>query len=113
MKNIATVLLVLLLGFLIGWAADSGRTPVAAQKIATTNELARLYPSQRALTALKDMRVISLLDGNNVAMARRLLIQDLDSQLSSLGALSRELQLTEFDTRALKDGQAFLEKSKR
>jgi hypothetical protein len=113
MKNTITALVVLLVGFLIGWAADSGRTPAAAQKVPNSSELAKLYPSQLALTALKDMRVITLLDSNNVAMARRLLVQDLDSQLSSLDALSRELQLTESDKRTLKDGQAFLEKNKR
>jgi hypothetical protein len=113
MKNITTIAIVLLLGFLIGWAADGERTPTAAQKNAETKELARLYPSQLALTAFKDMRVIALLDSNNVAMARRLLVEDLDTQLSSLDALSRELQLTDFDKRALSDGRAFLEKNKR
>jgi hypothetical protein len=112
MKNITTIVVVLLLGFLIGWAADGERTPAAAQKNADKNELARLYPSQLALTAFKDMRVIALLDSNNVAMARRLLVQDLDSQLSSLDALSRQLQLTHFDKRTLRDGRAFLEKNK-
>ena len=119
MKNATIIPIGLLVGFLCGWAADSGRGPAnaqskaAAEKAANTETLAGLYPNEIALTVLKDMRALTVLDTNDAVTARRLLKQDLESQLSLLEILSRELELSDFDQSALKDGRAFLEKRKR
>jgi hypothetical protein len=115
MKTTALVLVALVVGFAIGWSIRGTRstTPPGSQEIANSKELARLYPSGLALRALHDMRVLVLLSSNDVTMARSLLIQDLEIHTSSLSGLSREVQLSEFDRKALKDAESFLAESKR
>ena len=114
MKTTILFLLALVVGFGIGWSIrGTRRAPSDSQEAANTKEMAKMYPSGLALRALKDMRVLVSLSSNDVAMAQRLLIQDLDSHTSSLSALSREIQLNEFDQKALRDAADFLAETKR
>jgi hypothetical protein len=113
--KITALIVTLLVGFGIGWSVRGIRhtAPADPQETANTKALAKLYPSQLALGALKDMRVLVLLSSNDVTMARTLLVQDLDVHTSSLSALSSEIPLSEFDQKALKDAASFLAETKR
>ena len=115
MKTTALLFLALVVGLAVGWSVRGARHTAQpdTQETANTKELARLYPSGLALRALKDMRVLVLLSSNDVAMARTLLIQDLDIHTSSLSGLSREVELSDFDRKALKDAESFLAEVKR
>jgi hypothetical protein len=115
MKTTALILALLAVGFTVGWSFRGTRhvTPSDSQEMANTKELARLYSSRLAQQALKDMRVLVLLSSNDLAMAQRLLVQDLDSHTSSLSALSREVQLSDFDQKTLRDAESFLLEAKR
>ena len=108
MKKLSSIIITLLLGVLIGWSVTRER----AQQNETSEELAKLYPTEVALRAMKDMRVLTLLNSNDVVMAKKLLIQDLDMQMSVLSHLRRESRLSEFDIQALKDAGGFLKESK-
>lgn len=110
MKYAVLIVVAVIFGFVAGWSIRGLRV---AQEAANTKELARLLPTQHAHSALKDMRVITLLNSNDVVMARRLLIQDLQSHASLLEGLGREIELRELDKQALKDSEAFLLEAKR
>jgi hypothetical protein len=114
MKSTILIILALAVGFVAGWSVRGIKNPAqpSLQDSANTKELAKLYPSGLALRALKDMRVIISLNSNDVATARSLLVQDLDIHVSSLSVLSHEVELSEFDKKALQDAQTFLHEVK-
>ena len=71
--------------------------------------LGKLYTRELGLIALADMRVLTMLESNHIATAKRLLVLDLGRRLSSLSALSSEVELSEFDEKVLRDGNRFLQ----
>ena len=110
MKSKIVVIFAAVVGFLIGWnlRGAPNKTASDSQEKANVTELAKLYPSQLALSSLKDIRVLVLLSSNDVAGARTLLLQDLKSHVSSLSGLSQETALNDFDRKALTDAQSYL-----
>jgi hypothetical protein len=109
MKNIV-IIVALILGLIVGWLARGVRQSPKpqTQTAADTAEMAKLYPAVLALAALKDMRVLVSLSSNDVAMAKRLLLQDLKGHASSLSGLGQEYSLSDFDRKAGKDAEDFL-----
>ena len=71
--------------------------------------LGKLYPAGVGLRVLKDIRIITLLNSNDIAMSKRLLLQDLDINVSSLSMLDHEVSLEDFDRKACQEGVLFLE----
>lgn len=108
MKNLI-IIIALVLGVVVGWLARGVHKPhLQTQAAADTAEMAKLYPATIALAALKDMRVIVSLSSNDVATAKRLLVQDLKGHASSLSSLGQEYSLSDFDRKAGKDAEEFL-----
>jgi hypothetical protein len=70
--------------------------------------LGKLFPSGVGLRVLKDMRILMILNSNDVVTTKSLLLQDLDLNVSSLSGLSREVELSEFDKKVLQEGERFL-----
>jgi hypothetical protein len=76
-------------------------------------ELGKLYKTELALRIWKDIRILTLLDSNDLANAKAILHQDLQSNVSSLRTLGQQFQLDERQGTALKDAEKFIQKSKR
>ncbi len=114
----ASIILLLAIGFCLGWAVD-GRTEAKAEKsrapltAADTAEIVKLYPTQHALSALHSMRVLALLNSNDVVRAKEILQLDVKSHISSLENLGRLLELSDSDQKALHDGKTFLGQHKK
>lgn len=113
MENL-TIIVALVVGLFVGWLARGvGHSPQPqTQRAADTAEMAKLYPAVLALAASKDMRVLVSLSSKNVAMAKRLLLQDLKGHASSLSALGQEYPSGDFDRKAGKDAEDFLREFK-
>lgn len=102
----------MLVGRVIG-QRPAMKTEVVAATAEKEKALGKLYPEGIRFRVLQDMRVISLLNSNDIAMSKRLLIQDLDINVSSLSMLSHEMMLEESHKKTLQEGELFLETLKK
>jgi hypothetical protein len=98
MKNIL-IIGALILGFVIGWSVQSLRH---SAQTAQTKNLANLYSGENAIQAGWDMRTLTLLNDNDIPMAKKVLIENLDYHVTTLSKLSRESELSGFEIRELK-----------
>jgi hypothetical protein len=88
---------------------------VSAQAAFRSNkeiELGGMYTGVLAHRVSIDVRVLMLLESNNVAAARSLLFVDLEGRVAELSELKNELGLTEVDSNILSVGQQFISRSK-
>src|SRR5881396_3512090 len=76
-------------------------------------ELGKLYRTELALRIWKDIRILTLMDSNDLVNAKAILHQDLQSNVSSLRTLGQQFQLDERQGAALKDAEKFIQKPKR
>jgi hypothetical protein len=99
----------LLAGMLFG--AIAGHF-IKSDSVKNENALGKLYPREVGLRASQDMRIIVLLNSNDVVMAKKILLQDVDVSVTSLSMLNREVGLAQFDKKVLQDASQFLSAEK-
>jgi hypothetical protein len=89
------------------------KTEVFAASDEKEKVLGKLYPEGIRFRVLQDMRILTLLNSNDFTMSKRLLVQDLDINISSLSMLSNEVKLEESVKKTLQEGELFLEAAKK
>lgn len=116
-RTITVFLIAIIASAICAGFISANRTANAADKTfensAKEIELGKLYRAEVALRILKNIRVLSLLNSNDVVNAKAILYQDLESNASSLSALRHEFKLSEQETQALKAAEQFVQSNKK
>ena len=100
------------LGYICGHKTNANSVTSVNSRAETNTvkyiEMGHTLPDWFALTASKDMRLLKLLKGNDTNWVERIIIQDLDIQISNLNALTNDFTLSQFNSNILVEGKTYL-----
>ena len=100
------IILALVIGFILGWTVQNHRHSTQTWLEQHT------YPGFIAIRTGNEMRMLTLLKSNDVPMVKVMLVEDLDSDVSTLSKVSRQMELSKLERQEMDGGRRFLQEIK-